>query len=74
MGEIVQLVSTRKDYCGDYCGNQSGGLPLSLFMTGVGRTNHIDSPFPANNFTILTDTFHACSDFHDVTSNFKVEK
>src|SRR6516165_1895223 len=39
------------------------GLPLALFVTGVGA-DHTNDALAPNNFAILAKLFHRCSDFH----------
>jgi hypothetical protein len=47
--------------------DQRGDLTLALFVTRVGGADDIDSAFPANLLTMLTNLFYARSNLHDIT-------
>lgn len=38
-------------------------------MPRITATNHVNPPFSPNDFTILTNSFYACTNFHGFSSN-----
>ncbi len=65
---VIGILALFDDWC---LGFGYSPLTLSLFVFGV-FTDHTDDPFSFYNFTLVTDFFNRCPDFHRFSLNSSI--